>query len=79
MFIDSNSEFMSARKRVVSSAIKLIFNSVSFIFIPFMFESFLIFIASTSAISKKSRADIGHPCRIDLVNLKMSGKKLCIN
>ena len=68
-------EFMSARNRVVSSAIKFIFSSRSPIFIPFIFLFCLIFIARTSATNKKSIAEIRHPCLMDLESLKNGEKK----
>ena len=73
--IDVVIKFMSARNRVVPSAIKLIFISMSPNFIPFIFLFCLMLIAKISATSKKSIAEIGQPCLIDLESLKKGENK----
>ena len=61
---------MSERIRVVSSAIRLIFNSLLPMESPLMDLSALIFKEITCATSINSRAEIGPPCLMDLDNLK---------
>ena len=65
-----DSDVTSAIKSVVASAIRLIFTSVLFIFIPLIFGSDLIPIAIISATNINNSAEIGHPCLIEWVDLK---------
>ena len=62
---------MFCKINVVSSATNLILNSVAFITIPCMSSSALILIAIPSATKRKSKADIRHPCwmNLDCVNI----------
>ena len=70
LFIAYFNEFIFFRKSVVSSAKRLIVNSVLSNIILSIFWSVLILIAIISATKSKSKAEIGQPCLIDRVSLK---------
>ena len=61
-----------SRKRVVSSAYRLILHSITFIFIPFIFLSFLIATAKISAQRMKIYGERGQPCLTPRFRLKNS-------